>query len=135
MTPSWIAATIVGLDCVGEAEAILEAGAAAAVDREPQDRGLALARGDRRDARRGGRVRATMSVIVKIGSQARVQSGSAAGAVAADDAEQEDMNSPSWTGRPDRLAEHLVAEGEQADEHASAASMAQLLKDARSQQW
>lgn len=41
-------------DLVGEAEAILEARAAAAVDGEAQDRGLALPLGDRRDAGRGG---------------------------------------------------------------------------------
>src|SRR5438309_1060519 len=39
---------------VGEPEAVGEAGAAAALDREPQYGGLALAQGDRRDARGGG---------------------------------------------------------------------------------
>ena len=46
---------VVGGDLVGQAEAVLEAGAAAALDRQAQDRRLALALGDRGDPRRGAR--------------------------------------------------------------------------------
>ena len=72
VTPSSIGGQIVGRDLVGEAEAVLEAGAAAAVDRQAQDRRLALPRRDRRDAGRGDGERA-MSVIrhgCKIGPSA-----------------------------------------------------------------